>query len=210
MKIVSLILARGGSKGIKNKNMKNLCGRPLISYSIDASKRSRVDETWVSTDDKKIKSISLKNDALVIDRPAELATDTSPSEDSLIHFTKNVDFDILVFLQPTSPLLKHTDINNALELMNKYDSIFSGYKDHWLPRWNKNFKAINFDIAKRPRRQDVHPEYVENGALYITKKDFLLKSRLRYSGKIGVYEMPFSRSFQIDNNDDFLLIEKII
>ena len=92
--------------------------------------------------------------------------------------------------------------------MNKYDSIFSGYKDHWLPRWNKNIKAINWDIAKRPRRQDVFPEYVENGALYITKKDFLLKSRLRYSGKIGVYEMPFSRSFQIDNSDDFQLIEK--
>ena len=206
---MSLILARGGSKGIKNKNIKTLQGRPLISYSIDASK-SKVDETWVSTDDKKIKSISLKNDALVIDRPAEPATDTSPSEDSLIHFTENVNFDILVFLQPTSPLLKHTDINNALELMNKYDSIFSGYKDHWLPRWNKNIKAINWDITKRPRRQDVLLEYVENGALYITKKDLLLKSRLRYSGKIGVYEMPFSRSFQIDNNDDFQLIEKII
>ena len=94
--------------------------------------------------------------------------------------------------------------------MNKYDSIFSGYKDHWLPRWNKNIKTINWDIEKRPRRQDVLPEYVENGALYITKKDLLLKSRLRYSGKIGVYEMPFSRSFQIDNNDDFQLIEKII
>ena len=110
--------------------------------------KSKVDETWVSTDNKKIKSISLKNDALVIDRPAELATDTSPSEDSLIHFTENVNFDILVFLQPTSPLLKHTDINNALELMNKYDSIFSGYKDHWLPDGTKISKQLTGTLQR--------------------------------------------------------------
>ena len=210
MKVVSLILARGGSKGIKNKNIKHLCGKPLISYSIETSKKSQVNETWVSTDDSKIKSIALENNSRVIDRPDEFATDISPSEDSLIHFAENVDFDILVFLQPTSPLIKYYDIDNALKLIGQYDSIFSAYENHWLPRWTKDIDTINWDITKRPRRQDIALEYVENGAIYITKKECLLKSRLRYSGKIGIYKMPFSKSFQIDTNDDLLLMEKII
>ena len=109
MKIVSVILARGGSKGIPQKNIVNLNGKPLIQYSIDASNNSNVEETWVSTDCSKIKKISLTLGANVLDRPTHLATDISSSDSALLHFAENVDFEILVFIQPTSPLIKAND-----------------------------------------------------------------------------------------------------
>ena len=139
-----------------------------------------------------------------------MATDTSPSEEALLHFAANREFDILVFLQTTSPLIEHTDIDKALTMMNQYDSVFSAYKEHWLPRWGKNNLPINWEPLNRPMRQDIEESYVENGAFYITKRENLLESRIRYSGKIGIYEMPFSRSFQIDTWDDLEIVEKMM
>ena len=114
MKIVSVILARGGSKGIPRKNTMDLKGKPLISYAINASIRSKVTETWVSTDDYIISTISRNLGANILQRPSNLATDTSQSEDALLHFADNVDFDILVFIQPTSPLLEYKYINKGI------------------------------------------------------------------------------------------------
>ena len=211
MKIVSVILARGGSKGIPQKNIVNLNGKPLIQYSIDASNNSNVEETWVSTDCSKIKKISLSLGANVLDRPAHLATDISSSDSALLHFAENVDFEILVFIQPTSPLIKANDINKGIDLIhNSYDSIFSGCREHWIPRWSLDVKPYNWDIMNRPRRQDVSEQIIENGAFYITTKKKLLESQLRYSGKIGCIEMPLSRSFQIDTLEDLELIKKLL
>ncbi len=210
MKIVSLILARGGSKEIPNKNIIDINGFPLIYYTIKSSVDSIVNETWVSTDSKIIKNISLSYKVKVIDRPEEIAQDNSQSEESLLHFSKYVDFDYLVFIQPTSPLLDSKDINKALSMVDKYDSIFSVYKEHWVPRWSKTAKPIDWNINKRPMRQQKELRFVENGAFYITSKENLLKSRMRYSGRIGLYEMPFSRSLQIDTEDDLELVRKII
>lgn len=209
-KIVSVILARGGSKGIPQKNIVDINGQPLISYTIETSINSNVSKTWVSTDNDEIKSISLKYGAKVLDRPLKYATDISKSEDALLHFANNVDFDILVFIQPTSPLLKPKYINEGIKMIDQYDSVFSVYKEHWLPRWSKDIKPINWDINNRPRRQDKNEQYVENGAFYITKKENLIKSNLRYSGNIGIVEMPFEESFQIDNKNDLKLIQNII
>ena len=209
-KIVSVILARGGSKGIPQKNIVDINGQPLISYTIETSINSNVSKTWVRTDDDEIKSISLKYGAKVLDRPLKYATDISKSEDALLHFANNVDFDILVFIQPTSPLLKPKYINEGIKMIDQYDSVFSVYKEHWLPRWSKDIKPINWDINNRPRRQDKNEQYVENGAFYITKKENLIKSNLRYSGNIGIVEMPFEESFQIDNKNDLKLIQNII
>ena len=209
-KIVSVILARGGSKVIPQKNIVDINGQPLISYTIETSINSNVSKTWVSTDDDEIKSISLKYGAKVLDRPLKYATDISKSEDALLHFANNVDFDILVFIQPTSPLLKPKYINEGIKMIDQYDSVFSVYKEHWLPRWSKDIKPINWDINNRPRRQDKNEQYVENGAFYITTKENLIKSNLRYSGNIGIVEMPFEESFQIDNKNDLKLIQNII
>ena len=210
MKIVSVILARGGSKGIKKKNIIEIKNKPLIAFAIEASNNSLVDETWVSTDNEEIAYVSGKYGANILNRPKELATDTSKSEDALVHFANNVDFDILVFIQPTSPLLSETYINDGIKMMDEYDSVFSAYREHWIPRWTLDSKPIDWDIYDRPRRQDVDVSYVENGSFYITTKENLLRSNLRYSGKIGVVEMPLGESFQIDTMEDLNFIKKII
>ena len=213
MKIVSVILARGGSKGIPSKNIIDLKGKPLISYTIQASQKSNVDSTWVSTDCPKIKTISETLNANVIDRPKEISGDFSKSEEALLHFSKKIDFDILVFIQPTSPLLKSEDINQGITLLlndNKCSSVFSVYKQHWLPKWSLDIEPLNWDVKNRPMRQEVDEEYIENGAFYITKKNDLLNSKLRYSGKKNVVIMPYLRSFQIDTLDDLNLIEGLL
>ncbi len=209
MKIVSVILARGGSKGIPFKNIVELRGEPLISYSIRTSVGSNVDETWVSTDSSEIATISLGYGAKIQMRPDDISTDTSQSEEALLHFAENNTFDIIVFIQPTSPLIKVEDINKGLEMMNKYDSVFSVTKEHWIPRWTLDVKPLDWKPKHRPMRQDKSETFIENGAFYITTRKQLLDSKLRYSGKIGVVEMPLSRSFQIDTMEDLELIRSL-
>lgn len=211
-KIVSVILARGGSKGIPNKNIIDINGKPLIWYSIEASLNSKVDETWVSTDSKEISDVSKKCGSNVLDRPSELATDISQSDDSLMHFASKVDFDILVFIQPTSPLIKSKYIDNGIDMMcsGKYNSVFTAHKEHWIPRWNNDVEPIDWDVYKRPRRQDVQENYVENGMFYMTNKENLLTSKLRYSGIKGIVETDLKDSFQIDVTEDLKLVKKLI
>tara|TARA_R100000008_G_C3576719_1_gene165736 strand:- start:608 stop:1240 length:633 start_codon:yes stop_codon:yes gene_type:complete len=210
MKIVSLIPARGGSKGISNKNIVDINGKPLIYYTINAALNcEHVKETWVSTDCENIADISDSYGAEVIWRPKELANDIIMPDASLVHFANNVDFDIIVFIQPTSPLLESKYIDMGLSLMEKYDSVFSVYEDHWLPKWENN-KPYGWDINNRPRRQDAKKLYVENGAFYITTKKNLLDSELRYSGNIGMVEMPYEKSFQVDSINDLKLIRKLL
>ena len=212
MKTVALILARGGSKGIPNKNIINLKDKPLISYSINAANQSNCDETWVSTDSNEIKKIAKSYGANVIDRPKELSGDYSKSEEALDHFSDNIDYDILIFIQPTSPLLNAHDINHGLESIksNQYDSVFSVYKEHWIPRWTQKIVPVNWDIDDRPMRQEKESQFVENGAFYITTKEQFSQSKRRYGGRIGIVEMPNYRSFQIDSMDDLKLIEKLL
>ena len=212
MKIVSVILARGGSKEIPSKNIINVKGKPLIYYTIKASQESNVQETWVSTDCAKIKKVAQKFNANVLDRPKIISQDFSKSEEALIHFSEKIEFDVLVFIQPTSPLLKSKDINKGIRLIldEGYNSVFSVYKQHWIPRWTLDIKPVNWKTDSRPMRQEVNEEYVENGAFYITTKTSLLKSQLRYSGKKNIVVMPLSRSFQIDTLEDLKLIQGLL
>ena len=212
MKIVSVILARGGSKEIPSKNIINVKGKPLIYYTIKASQESNVQETWVSTDCAKIKKVAQKFNANVLDRPKIISQDFSKSEEALIHFAEKIEFDVLVFIQPTSPLLKSKDINKGIRLIldEGYNSVFSVYKQHWIPKWTLDIKPINWKTNNRPMRQEVNDEYVENGAFYITTKTSLLKSQLRYSGKKNIVVMPLSRSFQIDTLEDLKLIQGLL
>lgn len=210
MNIKTIILARGGSKGIPNKNIVMIKNKPLVSYAIRAAQKSVANDVWVSSNDTKILDIAKNYGASVLLRPDNISKDSSKSEEALMHFADNIDFDILVFIQPTSPLLLPEDINKGLDMMLDYDSVFSAYKEHWIPRWNIDKSPDNWNINDRPMRQDMSEKYIENGALYITTKKTLLTSRCRYSGKIGIIEMPMSRSFQIDTYDDLNLIEKLI
>lgn len=210
MKTVSLILARGGSKGIPKKNIIDVNGKPLLYYTATSSMNSNVNETWVSTDCSEIKRVAQSLGCNVIDRPEDISNDNSKSDEALVHFAENINFDILVFIQPTSPLLLADDINQGLDKMSVYDSVFSVTKEHWVPRWNENNEPVNWDINNRPMRQDVEETYIENGAFYITTRDQLLRSGLRYGGKIETIEMPLYRSFQVDTYDDLELISKLL
>jgi N-acylneuraminate cytidylyltransferase len=210
--VVSVILARGGSKGIPRKNIVDLNGKPLLAYTIKASLESEVDETWVSTDDDEIAQIAALHGARVLRRPDSISDDKSSSESALLHFAENIDFDNVVFIQPTSPLLRPHYINEGLALMGEFDSVFSAYAQHWVPRWTKTLptEPIGWQPDARPRRQDADEVYVENGSFYITTKDCLLKSELRFSGKIGVVEMPLGESYQVDTYDDLEFVKRLL
>tara|TARA_R100001594_G_scaffold61044_2_gene95060 strand:+ start:4763 stop:5401 length:639 start_codon:yes stop_codon:yes gene_type:complete len=212
MKVISVITARGGSKGVPRKNIVNIKGQPLISYSIKASLDSNVNETWVSTEDPEIKSISLANGARVIDRPLELADDIIMPDAALIHAAEQIDFDILVFIQPCAALIKPDFINAGIDKITKegYDSSFAVVRESWMPVWDLNVKPIDWEIESRPRRQDKDEWYKEAGMFYVTTRKQLLASGLRYGGKIGTVEIPVQDSFQIDNQQDLDLIRKVL
>jgi len=210
MIIKTIILARGGSKGIPDKNIVDLNGKPLLQYSIDAALKSKANDVWVSTDSDKIRKVAINCGANVIIRPDAISGDKSKSDEALIHFAENQDFDLLVFIQPTSPLILPTDIDLGIDMMVGYDSVFSAYREHWIPRWNLDETPDNWTVDNRPMRQDMPEKWVENGAIYITTRKNLLSSKLRYSGKIGILEMPLHRSFQIDTIEDLTLIRNLI
>ena len=207
MKIVSLIPARKGSKGIKNKNLIDLCGKPLIHYSIQASINSIVEETWVSSDSDEILEISKSLGSNTIKRPKDLSEYNSTSESVLIHFAKNVDFDILVFIQCTVPLIKSEDINKGIKKMKSFDSVVSVTETNQM-FWDSNGPL--YDINNRLRRQNSLKRYLETGSFFITTKKKLIESNNRLSGKIGFLEIPKHRSFDIDDYDDLKIVKSII
>ncbi|NDG52907.1 MAG: acylneuraminate cytidylyltransferase family protein [Flavobacteriia bacterium] len=212
MKVVSLILARGGSKGIPGKNITKIKDRPLIDYAIKSSLFSRSHETWVSTDCEEIKKTALNSGAQVIDRPKEISQDNSQNEEALLHFAKHNNFDILISIQPTSPLILPQDIDNGISIVKNLDcdSCFSATEKHWIPHWDHQMNPIEWYPENRPFRQQKPISYEENGAFYITTRKALLKSKLRYSGRIMPSIIPLSRSFQVDSFEDLELIDSII
>jgi CMP-N,N'-diacetyllegionaminic acid synthase len=207
-KAVTLILARGGSKGIPRKNIVDVCGKPLLAYSIEASLRSSVNETWVSTDDEEIANIAIRFGARVIERPLNISGDNAASEDALLHFTaEHNDFDVLVFLQATCPFVEPSDINSALNLIEEHDSVISVSKfDQFL--WSGSTPM--YDIETRQRRQDRAQTYVETGSMFVTTKQNLLRSKNRITGDVGFVEVPKWRAIDIDTLDDLEFARKIM
>ena len=216
MKIVSITFARGGSKGVPRKNLIDICGKPLLSYVLESARQSKhIDERYVSTEDDEIKNVAMDLGANVVDRPAHLATDSAKCEDALKHFSDLIDFDIVCFIQTTYPLVVSSDIDKGVEMVlsGQYDSVFSSTEETWVPKWietEESVKPVDWTPKNRPRRQQMPELLIENGAFYITKRENLLNSGLRYSGKIGVVKMPLKRSFQIDTQDELSLIRSII
>jgi N-acylneuraminate cytidylyltransferase len=220
-KIVAVIPARGGSKGIPRKNIQELGGKPIIAYTIEAALRCKMlNRVIVSTDDEEIASIVRRYGVEIIMRPTELATDEAPTEPVIEHAVswleehENFVPEVIVLLQPTSPLRNYNHVEEALNVFfaNKYDSLLSvcpSYAFIWRVRKNGAY-PINYDFKNRPRRQDKKPEYRENGAIYITKYKILMENHNRLGGKIGLYIMPEESSIEIDMEFDFSLCEQII
>jgi CMP-N,N'-diacetyllegionaminic acid synthase len=219
--VIAIIPARGGSKGVPRKNIRNLNGKPLITYTIEAALRSGyIHRIIVSTEDREIAEVASECNAEVIPRPIELALDNVPTEPVLEHVirilkeSEDYKADIVVLLQPTSPLRNSQHIDKALEFFfsNQYDSLLSVCQSHVF-LWRTNGKGaypINYDFKNRPRRQDKEPEYRENGAIYVTKYDILTKQHNRLGGEIGLYVMPEENSLEIDSELDFLMCEQLL
>ena len=207
MKTVTVIPARGGSKGIPRKNLIDVCGKPLIQYAIEASINSLVDETWVSSDDDEILCVASKLGAFPLKRPSHLATDTATSESALLHFAEHVDFDVLIFIQATSPLIIADDINRSIAALKKYDSVVAVTENSQL-FWEGHTPL--YDLSSRKRRQDSADSYLEVGSLFATTKCNLLKSRNRLSGKVHLLKVPKKRAFDIDSYEDLELVDILI
>lgn len=216
-RIPVIIPARAGSKGIIGKNIIPFCGQPLISWSIQQAIESKsVSNVYVSTDGKEIANISEEYGAKIIWRPDKLATDISSSEDAIHHAIKEIEknecFDSIIFLQATSPIRRKYDIDKAVEVFNdgSFDSLFSMavLEDYCL--WKKNedsLYSLTYDFKNRGRRQERESLYLENGSIYVFKKEHFCKTNNRLGGKIGMYEMPFECSYEIDSEKDIGLCE---
>lgn len=219
--VIAIIPARGGSKGVPGKNIRLLAGKPLIAHTIEHALRARqVTRTVVSTDDAEIAETARHYRAEVVMRPPELATDTATSELALLHALSSLEQkegyvpSLVVFLQATSPIRQPDDIDNAIVALNaaNADSLFSCCQSHGF-YWqliDGQLIPANYDYQHRPRRQDCPPEYIENGSIYVTKTEILKRYENRLGGRIACYEMSPLDSFQIDTEDDFLLLEKLV
>lgn len=222
-KILALIPARGGSKGIKNKNIVSVSGKPLIAYTIDAAKASKyIDYVYVSTDSEKIADVAIKYGALIpFMRDETLAQDTSKTIDAVM-FSVNkfkemgYDFDYLVLLQPTSPLRTGEDIDAAIEklLASTYTSLVSVSKVDDNPVLIRSIDDNNclVPILKQSstvRRQDFKDYYRVNGAIYINKiSELTLNTSL--NDNLYAYIMPQDRSFDIDTMDDLKTLRSFL
>lgn len=213
---ICIIPARGGSKGIPNKNITNFLNKPLIYWTIDQAKNSKyLQNIYVSSDSEEILDISKKYGAIPIKRPADIAGDTAKSEDALIHTYNTIKekIDFIVFLQVSSPIRESKDIDNAIELFNTgYDSVFSAIEIEDFLIWiNKNNKLIslNYNFKNRQRRQDCKKQYVENGSIYVFKPHILLSHGNRLGGNIGLSIMQNWKVYEIDKPEDIFFCELI-
>ena len=221
-KIIAIIPARGSSKRLPKKNIKLLAGKPLISYTIEEAKKSNfINRILVSTEDKKIEKISKKYGVEVIKRPKKLAINLATTEDVIKHVVSYLENfekyypDIIIILQPTSPLRNVKDIDSAIEkfLKTKCDSIVSLCEISHYRYWMfliKRDKLIPFVKSKSKSNLNKQKIFQLNGAIYIMNRDTIMNQD-KIRGKITRgYIMPPERSIDIDSEVDFKLAEFLI
>ena len=221
--MIAVIPARGGSKGVPGKNIKDLYGKPLIAYTIEAALNAKyISEVIVSTDDEEIAKVAQKYGAKVpFLRPATLATDNAQAIDSYIYTVERLNRDFgykindFIVLLPTTPLRVSEDIDNAAKMYvnKKADSVIS-YVEGCSPI--TGFKYLNDDHSfehnfpySLANRQEMKKAFIPNGAVYVFKLS-LLKGGSYFSDKSYAYVMPQSRSIDIDTTQDFEYVEFIL
>lgn len=217
-KVVAIILARGGSKGIPKKNILHFAGHPLVAWSILQAKiANNIDEVYVSSDSEEILKIANEYGAKTIKRPEEFATDSAKSEDAIIHALNVLDdeYEIVIMLEPTAPLRNPEDLGNAVKMFRdkNWDSCFSGatLQDFLIWKKDKNGEliSVNYDFKNQGPRQMREPDYVENGAIYMFKPKIMTEEKNRFGGKIGIFPNHFWQSFEIDEPDDWDFVELV-
>lgn len=225
MRIFAFVFARGGSKGLPKKNIKELNGKPLIQYSIDVAKElSGIEKVFVSTDDAEIAQVAEKHDAIVIQRPAELAQDKTPEWLAWRHAIECVresygDFDVFISLPATSPLRSKEDVIAAIEQLLKTEAdICIGVT---LANRSPYFNMVKLDthgfcrLVNEPdsdvtRRQDAPAVYDITTVVYAAVPNFIMNSNGLFSGRVTTVEIPKVRSVDIDDIYDFKMAEAIL
>lgn len=223
---VAFIPVRGGSKSIPLKNIKPISGKPLVYWTVKAACGCKyIDKVFIATDSDKIKETvkgfkegpeaELFKKAEVIGRSAESASDTASTEFAMLEFADKVEFDNIVLVQATSPLLVSSDLDRGFEAFGEenVDSVLSVVRQkrfHWGNDENGFAHPTNYDVFHRPRRQEFDGYLVENGAFYISSKEDLLKSKNRVSGNIKAVEMNEDTFFEIDEPSDWVIIEALM
>lgn len=223
---VAFIPVRGGSTSIPLKNIKLISGKPLVYWTLKAACGCKyIDKVFIATDSKEIKETvesfmvggqaQLFTKAAVISRSEESATSTASTEFSMLEFASNYEFDNIVLIQATSPLLVSDDLDRGFEAFDKegIDSVLSAVRQKrfsWSVDEHGFANPTNYDVMNRPRRQDFEGYFVENGAFYITSRVDLLNSKNRISGNIKLVEMNEDTFFEIDEPSDWIIVEALM
>lgn len=225
MKTVAFIFARGGSKGLPGKNIKPLNGKPLLQYSIETAKKvKQINDIFVSTDCAAIAAVALQNGAKVINRPAELATDTSPEWLSWRHAIQYVSehfgaFERFISLPATSPLRNELDVQAALDKLDSTSAeiCISVTPASRSPYFNmvKQIENGFIEIVNKPkgevvRRQDAPAVFDVTTVVYVTSPKFILNNFGVFSGKVTCIEVPKERAVDIDDIYDFQYAECLL
>jgi CMP-N,N'-diacetyllegionaminic acid synthase len=213
MKLLAVIPARGGSVGVPRKNVRNLCGKPLIAYTIEAARQAcSIEKFVVSTEDEAIAEAARSLGATVpFLRPQAIATDNTPAIDVALHaLSKMPSFDWLLLLQPTSPLRTAADIEGIVQLCRERGASSAvsvcetAQHPQWMYRCDSVQRLVPFsDVTPSARRQDLPPVYALNGALYLARADWLQRERSFIGSDTLAYIMPAERSVDIDTPLDW-------
>ncbi len=218
MKVIAFIPVRGGSKSIPLKNIKMFCGKPLVCWNIEALEAcSKVDEIVVATDSEDIwNTVETRKYQKVklYKRSTENACDTASTESVMLEYINYANLAenvVFMLVQATSPLTETQHFLEAIQMYNggKYDSIITCVRNYRF-FWNEDGTSLNYDYTKRPRRQNFRGLLMENGAFYINTVKNILESKNRLSGKIGIYEMPEYTASEIDEPDDWIILENLM
>tara|TARA_B100000519_G_C14255674_1_gene444883 strand:+ start:3551 stop:4252 length:702 start_codon:yes stop_codon:yes gene_type:complete len=223
MIVYAFIFARGGSKGLTNKNFRELNGKPLIAHAIEKAKAyDKINEVFVSTDNKTIKEIALDWDAQVIDRPTELAQDNTPEWLAWRHAVNYLEnnkkkFDIFMSLPTTAPLRSLEDMRNCIDAFGEDTDIVvtmrQAERNPWfnmVKQTNDGYlKLVNNSINDISRRQDSPIVYDLTTVAYVTTPKFIFNNNGVFDGRVKGVEVPKERSLDIDTEYDFKLAELI-
>jgi len=219
LRVLGVITARGGSKGVPRKNLYPVQGIPLIAWTILAARNSKyIDRVVLSTDDPEIMAVAREYGCDVpFVRPSALATDDAESSAVVAHAIEALDesFELVVLLQPTSPLRSAEDIDASIELINESGapSVISVCEVDKSPYWMYTISCSNqlvpvINMEERPtRRQDAVPVYVPNGAVYVVRSSQFINDQCFVYPATRAWIMPGSRSIDIDTEDDLRLLE---
>lgn len=222
VRTLAIIAARGGSKGIPKKNLVQVCGKPLLAWSVmQACEAQSITDVVVSSDDQEILAVAKSYGAHTLERPAAIASDTATSEAAWCHALDFCErqfgaYDRLVLMQATSPIREASDIEGALSIYDHghFDSVLSVCEVEDYFTWglldDGSADAINYDWRDRRRRQEIQSRYLENGSLYVTSPKLLRNDMNRLGGRIGLYLMERHKMFQIDQPEDIGLCEAIM